>query len=89
LHKFDARNWRHIDVNFGPDPIGDNQIIASEDPGDPSTWKWTSADKLFLKLVDELHNRGIKVIVDYSWNHTGVEFFAFKDVQKTRKVHLI
>ena len=85
LHKFDARNWRHIDVNFGPDPIGDNQIIASEDPGDPSTWKWTSADKLFLKLVDELHNRGIKVIVDYSWNHTGVEFFAFKDVQKNQE----
>jgi len=80
LHKFDARNWRHIDVNFGPDPVGDNKIIASEDPGDPTTWKWTSADKLFLKLVDELHKRGIKVIVDYSWNHTGVEFFAFKDI---------
>jgi cyclomaltodextrinase / maltogenic alpha-amylase / neopullulanase len=80
LHKFDARNWRHIDVNFGPDPVGDNEIIASEDPGDPSTWKWTSADKLFLKLVGELHKRGIKVIIDYSWNHTGTEFFAFKDI---------
>jgi len=80
LHKFDARNWRHIDVNFGPDPEGDNKIIASEKLNDPSTWKWTSADKLFLKLVDELHSRGIKVIVDYSWNHTGVEFPAFKDV---------
>lgn len=80
LHKFDARNWRHIDVNFGPDPIGDNKIIESEKLDDPSTWKWTSADKLFLKLIDELHKRGIKVIVDYSWNHTGVEFPAFKDV---------
>lgn len=80
LHKFDARNWRHIDVNFGPDPLGDNEIIASEDLSDPSTWKWTSADKLFLKLVDELHKRGIRVIVDYSWNHTGVEFSAFKDI---------
>lgn len=84
LHKFDARNWRHIDVNFGPDPEGDNKIIASENPGDPTTWKWTSADKLFLKLVDELHKRGIRVIVDYSWNHTGVEFFAFKDVIKNQ-----
>ena len=80
LHKFDARNWRHIDVNFGPDPEGDNEIIANEILGDPSTWKWTSADKLFLKLVDELHKRGIRVILDYSWNHTGVEFPAFKDV---------
>ncbi len=80
LHKFDARNWRHIDVNFGPDPEGDNKIIASEDPGDPTTWQWTSADMLFLKLIDELHQRGIRVIVDYSWNHTGVEFWAMKDI---------
>jgi|TARA_B100002003_G_C14132295_1_gene544536 glycosidase len=80
LHKFDARNWRHIDVNFGPDPEGDNKIIESEDPGDPTTWKWTAADKLFLNLVDSLHQRGIRVIVDYSWNHTGIEFWAMKDV---------
>jgi len=85
LHKFDARNWRHIDVNFGPDPVGDNKIIESEDPGNANTWKWTSADKLFLKLVDELHKRGIRVIVDYSWNHTGVEFWAMKDVIKNQQ----
>ncbi len=85
LHKFDARNWRHIDVNFGPDPKGDNEIIASEDLSDPSTWKWTSADKLFLKLVDELHKRGIRVILDYSWNHTGVEFPAFKDIVENQE----
>lgn len=85
LHKFDARNYRHIDVNFGPDPTGDNKIIASEDPGDPKTWKWTSADKMFLMLVDELHKRGIRTIVDYSWNHTGVEFWAMKDIIKNQE----
>ncbi len=85
LHKFDARNWRHIDVNFGPDPEGDIAVMASEDPADPATWKWTSADRLFLKLVDELHKRGMMVIVDYSWNHTGVEFWAFKDVVKNQE----
>jgi len=85
LHKFDARNWRHIDVNFGPNPEGDNIIIASEDPGNPDTWQWTSADKLFLKLVKELHKKGIRVIIDYSWNHTGVEFWAFKDILKNQE----
>ena len=48
--------------------------------GDPSTWQWTSADRLFLQLVDELHKRDIRVILDYSWNHTGVEFWAWKDL---------
>lgn len=80
LHKFDARNWRHMDVNFGPDPEGDMKIMAEEDPADPATWQWTAADKQFLQIVDECHKRGIKVVVDYSWNHTGVEFWAFKDV---------
>jgi glycosidase len=85
LHKYDARNYHHIDVNFGPDPAGDNAIIASEDPADPATWKWTSADKLFLEVVDSLHHRNIKVILDYSWNHTGVEFWAWKDIMNIGK----
>jgi cyclomaltodextrinase / maltogenic alpha-amylase / neopullulanase len=84
LHKYDARNYHHIDVNFGPDPAGDIKIIASEKPNDPKTWKWTSADKLFLKLVAEAHNRGMKVIMDYSWNHTGTSFWAFEDIVKNQ-----
>ncbi len=85
LHKYDARNYRHVDVNFGPDPAGDNKIIASEKPADTSTWKWTAADKLFLKLVKEVHKRGMRIILDYSWNHTGVEFWAFRDIEKNQQ----
>ncbi|TXF87609.1 DUF3459 domain-containing protein [Neolewinella aurantiaca] len=86
LHKYDARNWRHIDVTFGPDPAGDKEIIASEIPDDPTTWKMTGADKLFVKVIDEFHKRGIRVILDYSWNHTGQTFWAWQDVlQKQEK----
>lgn len=82
LHKYDARNYIHIDRNFGPDPVGDVEIMSREIPGDPSTWKWTSADRIFLKVIEEFHKRGIKVIVDYSWNHTGKDFWAIKDVKE-------
>lgn len=84
LHKYDARYYHHIDVNFGPDPKGDLQIIKSENPDDSKTWQWTSADKLFLKIVQECHERGIKVIMDYSWNHTGTLFWAWQDILKNQ-----
>lgn len=80
LHKYDARYYHHVDVHFGNDPEGDIALIKQEDHNDPSTWVWTSADKLFLKLVEELHKRNIKVILDFSWNHTGRDFWAFKDI---------
>jgi glycosidase len=80
LHKYDARNYHHIDRNFGPDPRGDEARMATEDPADPHTWVWTAADSLFLKLVREVHRRGMRIIMDYSWNHTGITFWAWRDV---------
>jgi glycosidase len=80
LHKYDARNYRHIDRNFGPDPRGDEALMAAEDPMASATWKWTAADSLFLSLVREAHRRGMRVIMDYSWNHTGITFWAWKDL---------
>lgn len=82
LHKYDARHYRHIDRNFGPDPDGDAALMAQETPGDPSTWQWTSADRLFLRLIDSLHARGIRVVMDYSFNHTGTAFWAFDSVRQ-------
>ena len=80
LHKYDARNYHHVDRNFGPDPRGDEARTAAEDPMDPATWVWTAADSLFLALVKEVHRRGMRVIMDYSWNHTGITFWAWRDV---------
>ena len=80
LHKFDASTFHHIDANFGPDPKKDLQIMAEENPNNPESWQWTTADKLFLELIKQAHQRNMKVIVDFSWNHTGLEFWAWKDI---------
>ena len=36
-------------------------------------------------FVAECHNQGIRVILDGVFNHTGRDFFAFKDIQKNRE----
>jgi len=85
LHKYDGATYHHIDPNFGPDPDGDREIIASEIFDDPLTWKWTSADKLFLKLVKELHSRGMYIIIDGVFNHMGTNSYAFQDLKKNQQ----
>ncbi len=85
LHKYNTATYTHIDHNFGPDPRGDLRIMAEEKPDDPSTWKWTSADKEFLRLIRKAHSMGMKVIIDGVFNHVGTDFWAFKDVEKNQE----
>ncbi len=84
-HKYDTGMYHHIDNNFGPNPKEDENIWASENPDNPKTWKWTSADSLFLVLIKKCHQLGMKVIIDGVFNHVGTTFWAFKDVVKNQQ----
>lgn len=81
MHKYDGNSFHHVDPYFGPDPAGDFAIMDTE-TADPKSWQWTSADKLFLELLKQAHARGIRVIIDGVFNHTGRDFFAFADVRQ-------
>ena len=83
-HKYDANSFHHVDPWFGPDPEGDMKLMAGE-TADPATWKWTAADKLFLELVRKVHERGMRVIIDGAFNHTGLGFFAFRDLREKQQ----
>lgn len=85
LHKYDATLYHHVDSNFGPDPQGDEKIWSKENPADPTTWQWSSADKIFLKLLQEAHKRGMRVIIDGVFNHVGMTFWAFEDVKANQR----
>jgi len=81
LHKYDGSSFHHVDPYFGPDPVGDLAIMEQE-TAEPGTWKWTSADRLFLALLQKAHARGIRVVIDGVFNHTGKDFFAFRDIRR-------
>jgi cyclomaltodextrinase / maltogenic alpha-amylase / neopullulanase len=39
-------------------------------------------DGVFRRLVDSCHSRGIRIILDGVFNHSGTGFFAFQDIKK-------
>ncbi len=84
LHKYDGSSFHHVDPHFGPDPVGDLAIMETE-TSDPRTWRWTAADRLFLDLLREAHARGIRVVIDGVFNHTGRDFFAFRNLRDNQQ----
>lgn len=84
LHKYDASCYHHIDFNFGPNPFKDKTTYENENPENPETWEWTESDKLFLKLIQEVHKRGMKIVIDGVFNHVGIQFWAFQDLVKNQ-----
>jgi glycosidase len=79
IHGYDTQDYRHINPHFGY--LADTTPPTGETL-DPKTWSYTSTDWLFLKLVNECHKRNMKIILDGVFNHTGDQFWAFKDVQE-------
>ncbi|MBU3664519.1 MAG: alpha-amylase [Chthoniobacterales bacterium] len=83
-HKYDTWSYHHVDPWFGPDPEGDVKLIEKETE-DPATWQWTAADKLFLEMVRQAHDRGMRVVIDGVFNHSGAGFFAFRDLRENQQ----
>ncbi|PKN00559.1 MAG: hypothetical protein CVU78_00350 [Elusimicrobia bacterium HGW-Elusimicrobia-2] len=80
--KYNTADFRHIDDTFYQK--GD-LLAASGETDDPATWKFTATDKYFFKFIDDAHSKGIRVIVDGVFNHSGTEMFAFEDLRMKKK----
>ena len=85
-HKYDGTLFHHIDPYLGSNPKKDLEVISGEkNPENPNEWHWTTADIEFLELVERFHKNNIKIIIDGVFNHSGRDFFAFKDILKNKK----
>lgn len=80
-HKYDIQDYEHIDPHFGM-IVKDSGKLVEEDAQDnqraerytvrtASRENLEASDALFLKLVQEMHRRGMRVIIDGVFNHCG------------------
>jgi len=84
LHKYDGTDFLHVDPFLGSDPEGDIKLISDSDFDDFDNAPWTVADMETLRLINEAHLRGIKVVFDGVFNHIGYNSVPFQDVLKNR-----
>ncbi|MEX0927919.1 MAG: glycoside hydrolase family 13 protein [Balneolales bacterium] len=84
-HKYDAASFHHVDPNFGPDPAGDRILMQGETPGDPATWVWTAADQLLVTLIEKVHDKGMRIILDGVFNHMGLNSWIYRDVAENQQ----
>ena len=80
-HKYDTQDYDHIDPHFGRIVNdGGDAVPDWEDANDNATRyirrttdrkNLEASDKLFIELSEELHRRGMKLILDGVFNHCG------------------
>ncbi len=78
-HKYDTRDYRHVDDQFG---VAGSAAKLTGETDDPATWQWSGSDKIFLDFVREAHRQGFKVIIDGVFNHASRNCLYFQDVLK-------
>ena len=80
-HKYDIQDYDYIDPHYGkivddggevlPNGVTDNSQATKCKKRTTGFKNLEASNELFIKLVEELHRRGMKVILDGVFNHCG------------------
>lgn len=91
-HRYDTKDYRHVDLELGPMDASngrarvafteDRALLKREKIHDARTWGYTRADKLFMQVVNELQENGIRVVIDGVFNHSAANSAMMEDVAR-------
>ncbi|MCF0146570.1 MAG: glycoside hydrolase family 13 protein, partial [Eubacterium sp.] len=80
-HKYDTQDYDYIDPHIGRIVLDEGELLDPEDKQNRHATRYISrvtrkenleaSNKLFIRLVEEAHARGMRVIMDGVFNHCG------------------
>lgn len=80
-HKYDTQDYDYIDPHVGKIVIDEGKLLKEGDLDNRHAEKYRirttnkknleASNALFIRLVEELHKRGMKIIIDGVFNHCG------------------
>ena len=80
-HKYDIQDYDHIDPHYGKIVYDQGELLKEGDTTNEKASRYISrvtehanldaSNRLFAQLVEEVHRRGMKVILDGVFNHCG------------------
>ena len=90
-HKYDCQDYEHIDPHFGRIVKDGGKLVDKNGTDNRQAERYVTraaarenleaSDALFAELVEEIHRRGMKVILDGVFNHCG-SFNKWLDVEE-------
>ena len=80
-HKYDIQDYEHVDPHFGVIVEDKDGLVAADAVDNGNAEKYVvrtasprnleASDRFFAEFVEEIHRRGMKVILDGVFNHCG------------------
>ena len=80
-HKLDTIDYGHISPDYG---VTEKESYR-ELEGKLDIDIWTNSDLLFQNLVDQVHKKGMRIVLDINFSYVSKEFFAYRDLLENKK----